>query len=477
MDTPIRPKGFVPMILALTLAIGGTIVWVFVVLTGASLWNSVTPASMSKVITVTQAGQVLIQQYHRSFVDVTYQTLEGKLVTDAAELKFSQPARINPPDAGNPRRHFQWHERLVSYKDNRLPATFWYLLLDTPTSERAYFVGYDSKSRRLIGYIGLNGFRSTPPTQDERFDFGPTLMTGNHAGVNSGGQNEPYSYAYPDRDQATVWVISEGKLFLVDLTARSVRPISLPSPIHRVSVAIGEPDAGNNTYRLFAQADDRVFVLSLAGSLLYTISLPEQLRDDDLQLYHWWRPQCIVYYQEPGTLAQHVYWVQGGKITREQKIELNTDFSFSGQLWKMAISVPSPAAWGLVCVLAANEKVGRSQEPNLYNALVSTIREAKFPFLAVCLLSAVASVYCYRRHRRYSDQGSLRWAIFVLITGVPGLVGYWLHRRWPPTEHCRRCGKNAPRDRETCRYCETVFPTPIATGKEILCPTLAGAEL
>ena len=66
------------------------------------------------------------------------------------------------------------------------------------------------------------------------------------------------------------------------------------------------------------------------------------------------------------------------------------------------------------------------------------------PLLAVTLLAAVLAWYCWRRHRRYYQPASAVWFVFVLLTGVPGLVAYLFHRRWPVLEKCPACGQVVP---------------------------------
>ena len=51
--------------------------------------------------------------------------------------------------------------------------------------------------------------------------------------------------------------------------------------------------------------------------------------------------------------------------------------------------------------------------------------------LLLCIVSAVLAGICYRHHRRYADRGGAAWALFILVMGVPGAIGYWLHRPWP----------------------------------------------
>ena len=124
------------------------------------------------------------------------------------------------------------------------------------------------------------------------------------------------------------------------------------------------------------------------------------------------------------------------------------------------VAVPSPIIWVVGAAAATNQVMDDGPETTLRDAFEKVFAELKFPVLFVCLISIAASVYCYRRHRRFEDRGAAAWAAFVLITGVPGLFGYLLHRRWPVLERCSHCGKLNPVDRPSCRNCDAPISLP-----------------
>jgi hypothetical protein len=79
----------------------------------------------------------------------------------------------------------------------------------------------------------------------------------------------------------------------------------------------------------------------------------------------------------------------------------------------------------------------------------------------------VAAVVAYRHARNYYGRGAVAWALFALVGGIPGLLGYWLHRRWPHRERCAQCGAIVPRDSDECLACSADFPVPTLKGVEI----------
>jgi hypothetical protein len=85
----------------------------------------------------------------------------------------------------------------------------------------------------------------------------------------------------------------------------------------------------------------------------------------------------------------------------------------------------------------------------------------------VSLLSVILAVLCWRRNRQYFQPASGLWFVFVLLMGLPGLVGYLFHRRWPVQEACPACGRLVPRDRDACAACGKEFPAPQPKGIEV----------
>ena len=89
----------------------------------------------------------------------------------------------------------------------------------------------------------------------------------------------------------------------------------------------------------------------------------------------------------------------------------------------------------------------------------------------IVALSALFAAATWRRSRAFALPRSERvaWVIFVLLAGLPGYVGYRLHRRWPLRQDCPHCNTRVPWDREVCAACGKSFPSAPVKGIEILC--------
>jgi hypothetical protein len=128
---------------------------------------------------------------------------------------------------------------------------------------------------------------------------------------------------------------------------------------------------------------------------------------------------------------------------------------------------PSPAPLAVFQFGIVPLKIHNHPFAPLFDDIKKMMIGARLPFLIVCLLSAVLAQWRYRHQRRLSEHNATAWAMFVFVMGVPGLIGYLLHRRWPVFEHCQTCNKETPRDRDSCLHCGAEFPPPPMKGIEI----------
>ena len=352
----------------------------------------------------------------------------------------------------------------------------------------AYFVGYDASIKRQIGYLSRAGFGPEVPEASQRFVV-KNFWHGDGAfaplyGASHG--SEPR--AAPEDGAEAVFVVSDSALYRVDLRRQTVRPIATPGAVVSVGtlsepIAVSDERRAVYKQRIVVRFADHVRVLDFNGETLYRVAIPNEIRDLSFALYDTVGEGWIAVRNPNGgwNLPTHIYWMTAeGKITRQERVQLFARAAEDPR-WNAlgaAVVVPMPLPFAIATLAiqpldrqtTALAKVGlvNDAEPLDFEAAVSEVfAEAWLPLLVVCLIGALLAAVCYRHHRRYETKGSLFWAIFVFLSGPPGLVGYWLHRRWPAKEQCTSCGKVAPRDRETCVACGAQFPLPEARGTEI----------
>jgi uncharacterized membrane protein len=164
-------------------------------------------------------------------------------------------------------------------------------------------------------------------------------------------------------------------------------------------------------------------------------------------------------------------WIDAtGKVLRREAVVLEMGFGLGekDEARTSALLVPAPAILAFVAaVVAPLETLSAQRAANYPAALAHSLALFALPLLLVSLLSVMLAAYCWRRHRPYYLPASGLWFVFVLLTGLPGLVGYLFHRRWPVREACPACGRLVPRDRDACAACGAEFPPPQPKGIEV----------
>ena len=165
-----------------------------------------------------------------------------------------------------------------------------------------------------------------------------------------------------------------------------------------------------------------------------------------------------------------VYWIdEAGGADRHENVLLAGMKAVDDEsaAWLVALVVPAPLLEAFYYTTEAAGQVESGDAASMAEALAQSFNRCWPAILTVCALSAILAGVCYRHHRRYADRGGAAWALFVFLMGVPGAIGYWLHRQWPATERCGHCGAIAPRDRDGCLTCAAEFPAPALKGIEV----------
>ena len=370
------------------------------------------------------------------------------------------------------------------FTDGQKPPTFWYFVHDGARDGHGYFVGYDSQSKRRVGFVGRDGFRTDRPPVEQSFPV-------DSAKLGSGRAFSQYitTYGYDrysgrDSDEFPVWkadMISGAEVLEVDLRSGSVRTLmesadlisvgflgfSLTQPSLRLtSQTIGEMESLLKLReKLAIRTSDRVVVFDAARKQSAVFLLPEEFRDRGINFYELEEGALLTSTREIPHRGPHVElaWIDpSGKVLRRAEVSLHENYRAddASEVWTAVLAVPVP-------VLVAWETTGFWFPPDYPTALAYYFALYWPALLVVTLFSAALAWYCYRRHRRYYQPAGGVWFAFVLLLGLPGLVGYLFHRRWPVLEKCPACGQVVPRDREACAKCGAAFPPPEPKGWEV----------
>jgi hypothetical protein len=416
-----------------------------------------------------------------------------------------------------------WNERLLIFSDERISESrkgsgpgslsqgptvsaqaYWYLVHDGRPDGAAYFVGYDAATYSRLGYLGTMGYRPDGLPKEEWFHVKPGRAGLSSVVTSSGGYWSNWGYprgeysARPSQPRGALGMVilrAEDGLYRVDFWERTVKRISkIPSDgiVSRVYFWHGPVNVVGSTSCLPIRTSERIITLDLDGKVVGESKLPEVLREVD-RLTYYETPEGRRFGMETDTVEE-----EGG---RRQVAHL-TEFSTDGTVVaKRDIPFPGPLTpihhgvdegrWIAVgaCILTAPIQAdiaflllgpveGMLSGRRSYAESLRDMRKdfegsgffSVIPFLIVSHLFPViwgAAAWGWARRYGLSANQRKAWAAFVYLFGLPGLVGFFAHRKWPHREACPSCGKKAPVDHDSCVNCGLEFPPPAAKGIEV----------
>ena len=464
-----------PLLLACLLAIGAGIVMgilaIWLITFGDQLFG---PRGAYEQLVVQDDGTPLIAAgaQHQDL-----RTLDGKRIPDDERLRQMSGAYLSVPRAVRPALfRLGWDERIIGWADERRPATLWYLVHDGKLDGSAYFVGFHSESNSCVGYIGASGFCTEPPPADDRFPLDGLLMTQQARQFAAYIGRQPY-YGQGAR---TVHIISANRVAEVDLRETSVRVLisadkilSLGSFVRRPPRRPAKDDSDEYAQYisyLAIRTSDEIIVFDPRKRTQRSFAIPAELRAATLTFYELGPDLALLHrvHYVAGDTRNILYWIDpAGKIARREEVVLPSSaplYRPQGQAWVVAAAASPPLAAAVGVPFAASDLERDAPWLARYRRGLAL---AWLPLTLDAFLGAAMAWLCCRRQRRYVRPWTAVWAIFVFLGGVPGLLAYLWHRRWPVFEPCPACGESVPRDRDRCARCDAEFPAPAPKGIEI----------
>jgi len=381
------------------------------------------------------------------------------------------------PDAGALLSPPSWQLRIRSFRPDRGPDVIWYFVHDGEARGSGYFVGYGFPDNRLVGYIGLKGFRERRLRPEERI---PMLGAVARAGglwsslpSTPSWINRAVRFQEDDRPPPLVYIPSGNVLRSVDLASRTIADtFEAPSPIVSVAAPSVFSIDGKRLIRpLLVRTEDAIYKFDRDANLQATISLPAEVdRRASIQWYELEDGRAVAV-EAPsavggrfgdGFASWKVYQIEAsGAIASSTEVSLRVGGRHPGR-WEdvvgMAAALPSPAALAATGARFAHTADGPA------------IRERFLPALAgATALSVVLAAAAWRRARRFgaSAREGAAWAAFTALVGLPAFAGFLLHRRWPTLSPCPHCRAPLARDRDVCTRCGTPVAAPPLRGIEI----------
>jgi hypothetical protein len=292
------------------------------------------------------------------------------------------------------------------------PDTVWYYW---PKYGR--LVGYDLLSRRVIGSIGPNGFVGDTREGPDRFE--PPRNYNSWAGQNL--------------------LNTADTVYDADLVARVVRAAfktTTDDPIGG-AISVQAPKESEDGYSVLTATPRQIYLIRPDGATAWKIPYQPPYPDyTGIRLYI--LPQ----------LKQVAIWI-------EPSLAKNLSKSFK---------LPTHGMW-----LAGDGAVEKSVElpsPKLRGA--GGLEWKTLLIVAACCVPICLPVGFWLC-RRYvmPTVPTIGWMLFLLLTGLPGLIAFLSVNEWPAREPCPSCGRRRVVTREKCEHCGAAFAPPQKVGIEI----------
>ena len=477
-----------PLILALFVTAGLQSVWGIVLGIG---YKTVSRAleDYPGQLRVDPRGRIVLEYQLQDKLE--YRTTDGRPV-EVPEFPYwlSVGSLAAPLSERQRDRQLFWSERLTFEYVPTRPSMSWHLVHSATSDGDGYFIGYNDLSMAAVGYIGRSGFRTVEPAADERFALAGPAKT--HSALASWNMlavqktsGDPATTDALGR-QGMVYLVADGRVWRIDLMSRTADTLfdSQDAASVTKSAIVSElpPEEAPKDWRggpyyvfsgggLLVRTPTEVIGIDLDGRRRTSWPIPAKLRGTDFTWYE---------LADDGALAMalrwdgDLYWGEfhwidsAGNVTREENVYYTPRPPASQPYWMYAALTPQVLVASLIdLVVLPNSSVNNGSQPDFHTALAAALADGWVALLAVYVLSGVLAGLAYRRQTRFALPGAGAWAVFVFLFGAPGWLAYRWHRRWPVLEACGECHRPAPRDRESCAACGSVFAPPPLKGTEI----------
>jgi hypothetical protein len=443
-------------------------------------------------------GKPFIRRYTSGVVYTdSYRTLDGQTLDRQRLLGGLAEADL----AGPPKRRFRglsWEERLVGYCDDAEAPTWWYFVHDGRPQGAGYFVGYDARSRSLVGYLGRAGFQAERPPQADWFPV--DARRGSLRAMLPGGYPARWGSPRNTAGAKAVHLASGDVIYEIDLATRTLKkvaevPALLALGTTNEALALAPemfPDETERKTRrrivtrfgavplLAARTQETLVIIDPETGTKTIYPLPTDVQATRFGACDDLAPDTVVVHVEGrgrGRVRPHrLLWLKtDGQVVREAAVELVSGAASveaaeeeGSELVAATAGIPAPLFSALAITVFMPLDLLEAGEAVTYGAaLRRSFAEGWLACLVTGVLAAALAYLSLRRQRRFAQPYGAVWAVFVFLLGPAGFLGYLGHRVWPPCEPCPACHQTVPRDRESCAACGRKFPEPERRGTEV----------
>ncbi|MDB5386739.1 MAG: hypothetical protein JWM11_2385 [Planctomycetaceae bacterium] len=379
-----------------------------------------------------------------------FATLDGQRVQMREKQSFSVGTSLNAPkepwrDAFT-LRPVSWN--MIQFFLMQDQRTEWYFVQERRGEQfTGYFVVYSHQTRKPIAYIGQDGEMPEPPLSAQRFQLvpGQDLELRADMAYTDGGTTLAYNSQVTALDtgcftgnvaQDYVVLMTQRGIEHVHLRNRQVEPILLDKTL--VSMASNQlmeytqgtvvQKSNPGKYTLLVRNVDTVYQYD-NQHLTAKYRIPEELRDQVLNVHP--IDANTIFYEVPIGPQPHLEWQlqkrdAGGHILQTEDVRQPGKRRMSVEMQtSMAFAVLNPMPLQSLVTLGVLIREATADR-------VHFIREVwpSCVLLAICgAVSAFVALWLIPRHGADGTRIHWAWLMYVILLGVPGLVGYLMHFR------------------------------------------------
>lgn len=476
-------------LLGLLLCCGGTIVWALLVSwvgAGLSWWLNRDHMFESRTVQLRANGEpiVTVSRSRLGGRDASseYQTVDGKpIVIEPDELAITAKTWQLSPfptsysnalgefcqsnlwiDAPEP---LPWSVSLLQFIDgdwNAENSRKWYFRWPRHAGGSGFFEGFDNKTKRRIGYLGMSGFSETEPPAADHFPAWDANKSKTAALVTAynTAQFPPYPIGITLSEQGQslehgLWLITpqRDRLFVINLTRRTVSTHPLTGKL--LGTTFQQVVSGDTRqFELALQWEDRLEAVSPTLKTLREIPFPVELRGKistlselktgEFEAKHWSTSP------KPGVLQTDQHFVRfnsRGEVTLRKTVSVpnatRADYR-PAELFVVPLSmVPlSVVSWlapsrSTFVVDENQQPIRQLDEPWTWSLQLRgmriVIRKLGWLFWASLLSGLPFAGLCVWKQRTLpvSLFDRVAWPLLLCVFGVVGWVVFLTHRRWP----------------------------------------------
>ncbi len=438
--------------LASVLAMGTSVILMFLaIVIGSSISSAIKNRHRedysSEAIDVTQDGQPIIRHYDHFSPSGNFEMdLDRNRIPRPPEVQWipSMPG-VSLPYESTPRpMALASRGRPIQVQQLTGGAWMnedWFFVWNGKAEGAGYFEGYDAERLQRIGYIDVSGFQESKPNLDDQFTFdGYSLANGylDMSQVLSRGRGRAFL------------LLEDGTVLHIDFLQRTV------SPLIEEAICVGTRTAytGNETVlRLVVRTADSIEEFNDRGEFIGRFPTPPELQEAQLRFFHdegnavldadvtdytdlgpqemantiSERPHVVVQY-DPNGQVETMTPVNTRSSLRVSVIDTNmATVAVPSLVWVFGILIP-------MMVISRDVPGPWAHDASTMEVFWGALTAISPATILVLLVSFALAWLTWRHHRRTGESGTWVWVMFVFLTGLPGYVGYRLHRRWPRLE-------------------------------------------